>query len=224
LTDCKIGEAIERAPVQPNDVILGDRNFCSRRGIRSAAQRGAHVLMRMRWGHARMEDAEGHDFRALRRLQKLRVGEVGEWSVRLPTGSGADEVTARVVALRLPAPLAAKAERRVRRIAEKKGKKIDPRTIAAAHFVMLFTTVPVHLLDAEGVLALDRYRWQIEVAFKRLKQLLRLGNLPHKGGAAARSWILAKLLLALLIEKLYRSARSFFPWGYPIRAGRAAGS
>ncbi len=219
LTTCKVGEAVERAPIQANDVILGDRNFCSERSMRWLAHQGAFALVRLRWCHGEIQDAGGRPFALLQNVKKLHLDEVGEWTVKLPAGDGKEEVSARIVAVRLPAPLALKAEQKARRKAAKKGKRVDPRTIEAAHFVMLFTTIPATLLNAEGLLALYRYRWQIELAFKRLKQLLRLGNLPHKAADAARAWILAKLALALLIEKLYRGARSFFPWGYPIRTG-----
>ncbi len=220
LTDCKVGEAIQRAPVEANDVILGDRNFSARKGIRWVAKRGAHVLVRLRWCHGDLRDPEGRPFVALAKVKKLRVEQVGDWPVELPAHDEDEKVVGRVVAVRLPDPVAAKSERRVRRTAARKGKKIDPRTVVASRFVMLFTTIPPHLLDAASVLALYRYRWQVEVAFKRLKQLLHLGNLPHKGGPAARSWILAKLVLALLIEKLFRNAKSSLPWGYPIEVNQ----
>jgi IS4 transposase len=83
---------------------------------------------------------------------------------------------------------------------------------------MVFTTLPATLLGASGVLELYRYRWQIELAFKRLKQLLKLGRLPHKTLDIARTWILAKLVVALLLETLYRNARVFSPWGYRLEA------
>ncbi|MCU0725810.1 MAG: transposase [Planctomycetes bacterium] len=178
------------------------------------------MLVRLRWCHGDLRDPEGRPFVALTKVKKLRVGQVGEWPVELPAHGEEEKVVGRVVAVRLPAPVAAKSERRARRIAAKKGKKIDPRTVVASRFVMLFTTIPARLLDAASVLALYRYRWQVEVAFKRLKQLLHLGNLPHKGGPAARSWILAKLVLALLIEKLFRNAKSSLPWGYPIEVNQ----
>ena len=119
--------------------------------------------------------------------------------------------------MRLPAPLAAKAERRASKKAAKKGKRVDPRSLQAAHFVMVFTTLPQKLLSAANVMELYRYRWQIELAFKRLKQLLRLGRLPHKDPAAAQGWIHAKLLVALLLETLFRNARAISPWGFQIQ-------
>ena len=64
------------------------------------------------------------------------------------------------------------------------------------------------------MLELYRCRWQIELAFKRLKGLLKLGYLPKNDPQSARAWLQLKLLLALVIEKLCYDARFFSPWGY----------
>lgn len=217
LTDAHGAELLERTPMQRGDVLLADRNYLRPVGVQAAVEAGAYVLLRLRWSHAPMVDHRQRPFHALQPAKKLRVGQVGVWPVKLAVPVG-PAVNGRVVATRLPAPLAAKATRRVTQCASKKGKRLDPRTLEAAHFVMIFTTLPATLLGASGVLELYRYRWQIELAFKRLKQLLKLGHLPHKSLAIAQTWILAKLVVALLLETLYRNARVFSPWGYRLEA------
>lgn len=217
VTDAHGAELLERMPMQKGDVLLADRNYLRPAGARAAVDVGAHVLVRLRWTHSPMLDGQGQAFHALRHAKKLKVGQVGAWPVRLlvPTGK---PIPGRVVATKLPAPVAAKAERRAAKTSTKKGKKPDPRSLEAAHFVMVFTTLPEALLAAGDVLELYRYRWQIELAFKRLKQLLKLGRLPHKDPRAAQTWILAKLVVALVLETLYRNARAFSPWGYRLEA------
>jgi hypothetical protein len=216
LTDQHGGESLKRVPVQAGDVLLGDRNFLHPMGVRAVVEAGGHVLVRLRWNHSAMQDGRGRPFQALPHVRSLRVGTVGEWAVQLDDSQHVP-IPGRVIATRLPAPLAARAERRVHRRASKLGyKRTDPRSIEAAHFVILFTTLPGEVLGADQVLELYRYRWQIELAFKRLKQLLKIGRLPHQEVRAARSWILAKLVVALLLEKLYRNASGFSPWGYRI--------
>jgi hypothetical protein len=148
----------------------------------------------------------------------LKTGQVGDWPVSLPLPDGSP-VAGRLVAVRLPAPLAERARQRARRAASRKQRRLQPRTLAAAQYVLLFTTLSAGQLSAAAVLELYRYRWQIELAFKWLKQLLKLGRLPHKDPAAATGWIQAKLVVALLLETLFRSARIFSPWGYNIAAG-----
>lgn len=218
LTDAHGGELLERVPMQRGDVILGDRNYFQPKGVGVAAKAGAHVVVRMRWSHPRMLGEGGGRFQALDHAQqRLRVGQVGSWPVQLVI-PGDEPVSGRVIVTRLPGLVAEKAVKRLVASAKKKGKELDPRSLQAAHFVMIFTTLPEEILGATEVLELYRFRWQIELAFKRLKQLLQIGHLPHKDPVAARSWIHAKLVVALLLEVLYRNARAFSPWGYRLEA------
>jgi len=213
LTDAHGGERLERTPMAPNDVMLADRNYLRPSAVRAAVDAKAYVLLRLRWSHAAMLDVNGRAFHVLSRTRRLRVGHVGEWPVQLLDPDG-DPIDGRVITTKLPAPLAAKAERRAAKASVKKHAHTDPRTLEAAHFVMVFTTVPAALMPALDVLELYRYRWQIELAFKRLKQLLKLSRLPHQDPLAARGWILAKLVVALLLETLHRTAVAISPWGY----------
>ncbi len=215
VTDAHGAELLERTPLDKGDVLLADRNYLRPAGVQVVADAHAHVLVRLRWTHSPMRDSEGNDFYALTHAKKLKVGQIGAWPVWLPV-PGERSISGRVVATKLPAPLAARAQRRAAK--PKKGRKPDRRSLEAAHFVMLFTTIPERLLAAAEVLELYRFRWQIELAFKRLKQLLKLGRLPHKDPRAAKSWILAKLVVALVLEKLYRNARVFSPWGYRLNS------
>ena len=74
-------------------------------------------------------------------------------------------------------------------------------TVRSAGFLMILTSLPPEVTLAE-VLQAYRVRWQVELAFKRLKSLLGLDRLPTKCPALARSWLLAHLILALLIDDL----------------------
>jgi hypothetical protein len=217
LTDAHGAELLERTPARAGDVLIGDRNYLRPAGVQAIKRAEANVLVRLRWTHSRMIDKNCRAFHALRHARRLKVGQVGAWDVDL-LNPGEDAIPGRVIATKLPAPVAAQAERRADRRATKKGTRPDPRSLEAAHFVMVFTTLPDALLSAVDVLELYRFRWQIELAFKRLKQLLRLGRLPHKDPATARSWILAKLVVALIIEKLLRNAQALSPWGYSFQA------
>jgi len=216
LTDSKGAELLERTAVKKGDILLADRNYLRPIGVRAVVQSGGDLVVRLRWTHSRMDDAAGNRFKALTHARRLRVGGVGDWAVSLPV-PGHDSIEGRVVATRLPAPVAAKSERRAAASSKKKGQKVDPRTLEAAHFVLLFTTLPSSTMKAADVLELYRCRWQIELVFKRLKQLLKLGQLPHKKPAVARSWIAAKVVIALILERLYRNARSISPWGYEFK-------
>ena len=155
MTDAQGAELLERTPMQKGAVLWADRNYLRPAGVRAAVAAGAPVLVRLRWTHAPMLDGRGRAFHALGQAQKLRVGQVGAWSVRLLAPEG-KPIAGRVVATKLPAPVAAQAERRAAKTSTKKGKKPDSRSRRAAYFVMVFTTLPQTLLAARDVLELHR--------------------------------------------------------------------
>jgi Transposase DDE domain len=76
---------------------------------------------------------------------------------------------------------------------------MQPITMQSAGFLMVLTSLP-STVTAADVLTAYRLRWQIELAFKRLKSQLGLDRLPAKSRDLARSWLLAHLILALLID------------------------
>jgi IS4 transposase len=83
-----------------------------------------------------------------------------------------------------------------------------------AGYICLITSLGQEQLSAANALELYRFRWQIELAFKRLKSLLALGDLPAKDPALVHTIIYAKLLAALILDDYTGRYLSFFPWGY----------
>ena len=59
----------------------------------------------------------------------------------------------------------------------------------------------------EQVLDLYRARWQIEIAFKRLKSLFRYNEMPARKTENIKTWFYGKLLLAALCETLVNTGR-----------------
>ncbi len=80
---------------------------------------------------------------------------------------------------------------------------------------MVLCSLSAEVLSALQALSLYRGRWQIELVFKVLKGLLGIGDLAKYDPDSARAWMQAKLLTALLIERLEREAGFFSPWGFP---------
>ena len=90
----------------------------------------------------------------------------------------------------------------MRRAAIKKAKKLDPRSLIAAGFMIVVTSLPARGYKAKDILAVYRLRWQIELAFKRLKSLLHMDKLPTRTERTSRSWLYAHLIVALLSGEL----------------------
>jgi IS4 transposase len=62
-------------------------------------------------------------------------------------------------------------------------------------------------VPAKRVLELYRARWQIELAFKRLKSIFRYNEMPARTPQNLRTWFYGKLLLAALCETLVNTGR-----------------
>ena len=77
--------------------------------------------------------------------------------------------------------------------------------------MILATSLPSEHYPAGEVLAAYRLRWQIELAFKRLKSLLHLDQLPTRTDQASRSWLLSHLILALLCDDATQDLLGSFP-------------
>ena len=73
--------------------------------------------------------------------------------------------------------------------------------------------MPGEEAPAVQILELYRLRWQIELALKRIKSILRL-DLRAKTADLARTYLLANMLGALIVDELTDGALSFFPWGF----------
>lgn len=77
----------------------------------------------------------------------------------------------------------------------------------------MFSTFPAEVYSAEEILKAYRLRWQIELVFKRFKQLASFGHLPKYDERSSKAWLYGKLLAALLTEKLIAYAGAISPWG-----------
>jgi hypothetical protein len=205
LTDQHGGEALDRGAGIEGEIRIADRGYSAakalRRFVASVKQaKGADYLVRLRWSSLRLRKPCGERFDLIAHLRNIpKEQDVDDVRV-LIEGAGAPMRT-RIVIGRKP-EAAARAEReRMTREARKKGKQLDPRSLIAAEYVMLATSLAPDDYPADEILALYRLRWQIELAFKRLKSLLRLDCLPAKTDRGGRSWIYAHLILALATDE-----------------------
>lgn len=217
LTDAKGGETYKRVPVSRGDVILGDRGYCHREGVAHVVQLQGDVVVRLNSTNFPLLRDDGKtSFDLLPHLRSLKSTRPAQWAVCfLAFGQ---VFKARLCAIRKSKVAAEQAKKKIRSEASKKGKKLKPETLEFAEYIFVLTTLPQDVLSAAEVLALYRARWQIELCFKRVKSLLRLGHLPKRSDESARAWIQGKLLTVMLIEKLIDEAKFFSPWGFPLTA------
>ena len=105
-------------------------------------------------------------------------------------------------------------EKRSIRQGRKSGYTPSRKTLHAAGWFIVVTSLPVKQYSTDDVLDLYRLRWRIELAFKRLKSLIELTKPPGTYERSAKPWVLAHLLLILLLEPLVDALEDSPRWAY----------
>jgi hypothetical protein len=213
LTDARGGESFQNYRVQEGDLFLGDRAYGNRAGIAHVVQAGGHVLVRLAWNHLPLQTREGTPFDLMAALSSLPAGQFGDWQVQTVPEGDLPALPGRIVALPKTEAATQKAVRLATKAARKKHHQIQPQTLLACGYIFVFTTLPVCEADAGLVLALYRFRWQVEMAFKLLKSQLNLDHVRAQDPDLVRAYLLCKLLGALLLEDLTGCWVSFSPRG-----------
>ncbi|MFL5253819.1 MAG: transposase [Rhodopila sp.] len=206
LTDPHGAEALERGAPLAGEIRIGDRNYARVPVLkRFLADSGgkADFIVRVGWNALQLTTLRGKAFDLIGHLQRLPTGiRPHDVSLHASAGRGEAALPLRLIVQR-KTPEATEATRlALRRAAIKKGKKLDPRSLIAAAFMIIVTSLPRHGYTAKDILVVYRLRWQIELAFKRLKSLLHIDRLPTRTERGSRSWLYAHLILALLCDDL----------------------
>jgi IS4 transposase len=212
VTGVREGETLVRHQVRGGEIMVVDRGYAHREGIEWVLSRGGHLVVRVGWNRPVLHTVGRRRLALVPLLGTLAANEVGDWQVVLQGGKR--NYRMRLVALKKSAAATENARRRLRRQASKKCHAVDPRSLKAAAYVFVLTDLPAEELPAVEVLELYRVRWQVEIVFKRLKSLLKLHKLRAKDPQLVRTYMLANILGALVVEEMWGQALSFFPWGF----------
>jgi len=209
------GECLQRFQTGPRDLLLADRGYAKPVGVRELTAHGSALIVRLNTGSLPLFTEGGKPFPLLAQLRKLGSPlKAQAWPVWVQADG--ERIAARLCVVRKSEEAARRSVRRIQRKAQQGGPRTKPETLEYAGYVMVLTTLPEAQFSAEQVLEWYRVRWQVELAFKRLKSLLGVGHLPKHDEESARSWLYGKLLLALLCQKLVRVGRNISPWGYAL--------
>jgi hypothetical protein len=215
------GEGLWQIPVQKGEYLMADRGYSNAQGIVPMVQAGAYVLVRFNQGAVRLLDSQARRMALLPKLERLKsTGQVASWAVKLEHNGS--PVAGRICAIRKTRIAIEQAQRKLKREASKDSRQLSPETLEFAKFVVVFTNFPAEEFSAFEVLKWYRLRWQVELVFKRFKQIAGLGHLPKYDDQSARAWLYGKLIVALLTEKLVQHANALSPWGYELSAFSAS--
>lgn len=204
LVPASAGELSVCGQAEAGDIILADRNFARPDALRTLRERGADYLVRLGARSLRLTDAQGH---VLRIIEQCRIAAAQghlDRSVLISNARSPHQppLPARFVIRPFPADIAERNRARLRRQAQQGGHAPSADALEIAGYMMMVTSLPAETTPIEQLEPLYRCRWQIEIAFKRLKSLSHLDTCPARTDPMARTWIAANLLCALIAEDL----------------------
>jgi hypothetical protein len=216
LTDGKGAETLTYGAPVAGEVRIADRGYSRAKAwhrFRQDSGGKADLIVRMMWNGFHLTRPDGSAFDLIEHLATLPNDQVPhEIDVQARVHRGLT-TPMRIVILRKPPEATQATHKTLHAQASRKQKTLDPRTLIAAEFLILGTSLPVEGYPAVEILAAYRLRWQIELAFKRLKSLLHIDKLPARSEIGARSWLYPHLILALLCDDLSQVFLESFPSG-----------
>lgn len=217
VTDSSLGETLTRFPVDAGDIVIGDRGYAHRAGLAAVRRAGGDFIVRLNLQNVPLQHSDGSAFDLLAALRSLPDAAPGGFWVRTSPDrrAGLSSFSARLVAIRKTEAAAQQSRTDLLRERGSKGQ-VHPTTLEAAGYLFVLSSVHSDRLSDAQILELYRFRWQIELAFKRLKSLLHLDVLPAKDPRLTRTIIYTKLLAALLLDDFTERFLAISPWGFPL--------
>lgn len=192
LTNEKGPETLTCAPPVGGAIAFADRGYVRTNEMAAYLQaqgdKSGDFIVRVGWNALRLENADGSPFNLIETLTEMSKQPAvpddptpREWTGRAPQGRRKHirAMPLCLVILPLPPDKAGIAREKVRRIARKQQTELNPNTLLAAGCLMLTTSLPAEFDGAE-IRAVYRSRWQIELAFGRLKSLIHVDRLPTR--------------------------------------------
>src|SRR5579859_2809805 len=203
VTDQQQGESFTHFPIPPGDILVADGAYS--RASQLLAVDAAHAFSLTRFSpchlpvYAPQAPMDTRAFRVdvLGWLHGLRPGTYQRQAVVLAEGR---RIAVRLIAVALPDEQADALRRHKQRLARDKGRTLSEQALFLAGFHLLVTTLPEAQWPLALVLELYQARWQIEILFKRIKQVLDTHRLPCRCPQSAQAMIAALLVAWLLME------------------------
>lgn len=207
VTDRKGAEKLAHFELQADDIVVGDSGYGYRKQIAYAKHKQADVVLRVCLATFPLELEDGKPFDALAWVLTQHA-TVAEWQGWCRIAGRRYRV--RLIASKLPAEKVAAIRKRKKRKAQKDGRRITSQTLQIAAWLLLITTLSADW-SASDVLRLYQARWQIELVFKRLKQLLRVADLRCQERSAVEATVRALLVAWAIQEQVAAEVRALLP-------------
>lgn len=200
VTDRRQAERLYAGGVEAGDIRLGDRIYARYPDLSTVQAAGADYVVRLGKKTLKLRSLDGKAFSRAAAAMRAQVEGLQDIRVIIEGEKGDAQLKARIIVLALPPNQAEAARRRAAKNARKWGYTLSEEVRAMAGCLMVVTSLSTDDWDPQRILALYRRRWQVELAFKRLKSLFDLERLRAFDPDLVHAWIHAILIVALLID------------------------
>jgi hypothetical protein len=207
VTDQHTAERLAHFTLRPGDIAVVDNGYGYRASVAIAVGQGADVVLRITPATFPVETATSQvfDLPAWLGQGSAAQQEWQGWCVH-----DTQRYAVRVLAARLPPEAAARARQRKYQQAQKHGRTPSATTVALADWVLVATTLAADW-SLTDVLRLYRARWQVELVFKRMKQLLRFNQLRSTHRTTVEATVRALLVAWALQDGVVAEIRALLP-------------
>lgn len=205
VTDKHTAESIQHFQLQRFDLLIADRGYGYRKNIAYAYQQQAYVILRFVPSTCPLLDRHGQPLDIVKWLKQVKKGKHcrNAWCVY-----EGKKYHVRIIASALPPEKAAEARKKREQEAKKKGKELQPDTLFLVGWSLLLTNLPKRPWSYKRIIQLYRARWQIELLFKRMKQIMDMHIIRSKTPQGCESSLLAWLVIWALQEQEAHEARN----------------
>lgn len=210
LTNAQTGETFAHVPIRAGEIRIGDRGYAFVKSLESVLESQGAFIVRISWHNLPLNDEQAAKLDLLHLLRQKNTAEpVTEYPVWLRKSTL--HVPLRLLVTQLPQEVSDKARAALRRKHQKKGTALSKESLFAAGFIMVLSNLSPMDWPPKEIFKLYRFRWQIELAIKRLKSLLKLESLRAQDAELVQVYLLAKLLAALLVDNLVQKIQRACP-------------
>jgi hypothetical protein len=207
VTDRSTGEKLSNFRLlRKGDIIIGDRIYGTLSGIAYLQQQEADYALRLKAGGFTLYNGKQQKIDLFQRLSGLKEGKFFDITVRCIINDRYEPI--RICAMRKGKTSEQLGLRRLVKENQRKrgGIPVSELQQKSNKYIIVATSLGKEI-SADQILELYRARWQIEIAFKRLKSLFHYNDLPANNSKSVHAWFYGKLLLAALCETMVNTGR-----------------
>lgn len=186
-------------------IAVGDRAYAKAKPLSELVNKGVDFIVRVGLRSMNLQHLDGSKFNLIEAVRDVHEGEIVSYNIQVAVKKR-DKILNTFKGRLLISKLSEKAQARSQKIVKRTGRKNQtkpaPETFELANYLVLFTSLSEATMPSATVFTLYRLRWQIEIAFKRLKSLLKLEELKAQNDQLVQVCLYASLILSLITEQM----------------------